>query len=103
MRDGVKHPLGEKAGVEGGLRTRRTHGLGRKLRDEDTEMHRVLSTRPLGCLSSALGQPRWIAAGNAAKLAGMVLLIPLGYSTFGVPAAGRASEPVAAPEASAHA
>jgi hypothetical protein len=33
----------------------------------------------------------------------MVLLIPLGSSTFGVPAAGRAGEPVAAPEATAHA
>jgi O-antigen/teichoic acid export membrane protein len=35
----------------------------------------------------ALGQPKWMAAGNAAKLVGMVLLIPLGYSTFGFPGA----------------
>jgi hypothetical protein len=33
----------------------------------------------------------------------MVLLIPLASSTFGVPAAGRAGEPVAAPKAGAHA
>ena len=35
----------------------------------------------------ALGQPKWLAAGNAAKLVGMVLLIPLGYSSFGFPGA----------------
>jgi hypothetical protein len=33
--------------------------LGRKLRDEDTEMHRALSTRPLGCLSSAQVDRDW--------------------------------------------
>jgi O-antigen/teichoic acid export membrane protein len=35
----------------------------------------------------ALGQPKWVAAGNAAKLVGMLLLIPLGYARFGFPGA----------------
>ena len=35
----------------------------------------------------ALGRPKWVAAGNASKLVGMVLLIPLGYSGFGFPGA----------------
>lgn len=35
----------------------------------------------------ARGQPKWVAAGNAAKLVGMVALIPIGYSSFGFPGA----------------
>jgi O-antigen/teichoic acid export membrane protein len=35
----------------------------------------------------ALGQSKWLAAGNAAKLIGMVLLIPVGYAGFGFPGA----------------
>ena len=35
----------------------------------------------------ALGQPKWVAVGNAVKLVGMVLLIPIGYSRFGFPGA----------------
>jgi O-antigen/teichoic acid export membrane protein len=35
----------------------------------------------------ALGEPKWVAAGNVAKLAGMVVLIPLGYRSFGFPGA----------------
>jgi O-antigen/teichoic acid export membrane protein len=35
----------------------------------------------------ALGQPKWVAVGNAAKLVGMLLLIPLGYARFGFPGA----------------
>lgn len=31
----------------------------------------------------ALGYPRWLAAANAAKVAGMLVLIPIGYSVFG--------------------
>jgi O-antigen/teichoic acid export membrane protein len=31
----------------------------------------------------ALGQPKWVAAGNAAKLVGMLVLIPLGFSRYG--------------------
>jgi O-antigen/teichoic acid export membrane protein len=33
--------------------------------------------------SLAMGQPRWLAFGNFAKLVGMVLLLPLGYSLGG--------------------
>jgi len=40
-----------------------------------------------GMAMLALGRPKWLAAGNAAKLGGMVLLIPLGYSGFGFPGA----------------
>jgi O-antigen/teichoic acid export membrane protein len=35
----------------------------------------------------ALGQSKWIAIGNAAKLVGMVVLIPVGYHGFGFPGA----------------
>ena len=35
----------------------------------------------------ALGQPKWIAAANAAKLVGILVLIPLGYAQFGFPGA----------------
>jgi O-antigen/teichoic acid export membrane protein len=35
----------------------------------------------------ALGESKWVAAGNAAKLVGMVVLIPLGYAHFGFPGA----------------
>jgi len=35
----------------------------------------------------ALGQARWVAAGSAAKLVGMVLLIPIGYVFGGFPGA----------------
>jgi O-antigen/teichoic acid export membrane protein len=35
----------------------------------------------------AAGQPKWLAAGNAAKLVGMVLLIPAGFASFGFPGA----------------
>ncbi len=35
----------------------------------------------------ALGQPKWVAAGNAAKLVGMVILIPIGFSRYGFPGA----------------
>lgn len=35
----------------------------------------------------ALGATRWVAAGNVAKLSGMVLLIPLGYRIYGLPGA----------------
>jgi O-antigen/teichoic acid export membrane protein len=35
----------------------------------------------------ALGQSKWIAVGNAAKLVGMVALIPVGYHFFGFPGA----------------
>jgi O-antigen/teichoic acid export membrane protein len=35
----------------------------------------------------ALGQPKWVAAGNAAKLVGMLILIPLGYARYGFPGA----------------
>ncbi len=35
----------------------------------------------------ALGQPKWIAIGNAVKLAGMVVLIPVGYARWGFPGA----------------
>jgi O-antigen/teichoic acid export membrane protein len=35
----------------------------------------------------ALGQPKWVAAGNAAKLIGMVVLIPIGFIHFGFPGA----------------
>ena len=35
----------------------------------------------------ALGQPKWLAAGNAAKLLGMVVLIPIGFLRFGFPGA----------------
>jgi O-antigen/teichoic acid export membrane protein len=35
----------------------------------------------------AVGQPKWLAAGNAAKLLGMVLLIPIGFASFGFPGA----------------
>ena len=31
----------------------------------------------------ALGRPKWVAAASAAKLAGMMLLIPLGMSLYG--------------------
>jgi O-antigen/teichoic acid export membrane protein len=37
--------------------------------------------------SLAAGQPRWVAAGNAAKLVGMLTLIPLGYYWKGFPGA----------------
>jgi O-antigen/teichoic acid export membrane protein len=35
----------------------------------------------------ALGQPKWVAAGNAAKLIGMLFLIPLGFSSYSFPGA----------------
>ena len=35
----------------------------------------------------ALGQSKWLAVGNAAKLVGMVALIPLGFVGFGFPGA----------------
>jgi len=35
----------------------------------------------------ALGQPKWVAMGNAAKLAGMVVFIPLVYARLGFPGA----------------
>ena len=35
----------------------------------------------------ALGEPKWVAAGNAAKLVGMLALIPIGYIRFGFPGA----------------
>ncbi len=35
----------------------------------------------------AMGLPKWLAAGNAGKLAGMVLLIPIGFWSFGFPGA----------------
>ena len=35
----------------------------------------------------ALGQPKWVAAGNAAKLIAMFVLIPLGYSRYSFPGA----------------
>ena len=31
----------------------------------------------------ALGDARWVAAGNAAKVAGLIVLVPLGYTLFG--------------------
>jgi O-antigen/teichoic acid export membrane protein len=35
----------------------------------------------------ALGHPKWVAAGNAAKLVGMLILIPIGYSRYSFPGA----------------
>ena len=35
----------------------------------------------------AIGHPKWLAAGNAAKLVGMVALIPIGYSAYAFPGA----------------
>jgi O-antigen/teichoic acid export membrane protein len=40
-----------------------------------------------GTALMALGQPKWVAAGNASKLVGMLVLIPLGYLRFGFPGA----------------
>jgi O-antigen/teichoic acid export membrane protein len=37
--------------------------------------------------SLACGMPRWVAAANLAKLAGMVMLVPLGYHLGGFPGA----------------
>jgi len=37
--------------------------------------------------SLALGQPRWLALGNFAKLVGLIALVPLGYFWFGFPGA----------------
>jgi O-antigen/teichoic acid export membrane protein len=35
----------------------------------------------------ALGEPKWVAAGNGAKLVGMIVFIPVGYARFGFPGA----------------
>jgi O-antigen/teichoic acid export membrane protein len=35
----------------------------------------------------AMGEPKWLAAGNASKLVGMAVLIPLAYLLFGFPGA----------------
>jgi O-antigen/teichoic acid export membrane protein len=40
-----------------------------------------------GTAPLALGQPKWVAAGNAAKLVGMLILIPLGFSRYSFPGA----------------
>jgi O-antigen/teichoic acid export membrane protein len=42
---------------------------------------------PTGSALLALGLPRWLAIGNALKLAGMLTLIPLGYWLYGFPGA----------------
>jgi O-antigen/teichoic acid export membrane protein len=42
---------------------------------------------PSGSALLALGMPRWLAAGNATKLVGILAFVPLGYWLYGFPGA----------------
>lgn len=47
---------------------------------------RILEVPP-GCAMLAIGKPRWIALGHAAKVSGIALFIPAGFSLGGFPGA----------------